>query len=1026
LTNVEWHDSITSVGNYAFDGCKKLKEVYLPSVISVGYSSFENCSEMTKFTGSLNLVTIGERAFKGCTVLKTVTGTESVTSIGNYAFQDCKNLISINLESALAVNFDAFEGCSSLTNVVLSNDLTSIGVYAFNGCSSLTDITIGDNVTEIGAGAFGGVSSLKTNLTTDNQVAKDYDWSGSGRYFYDLKVYDKYDDAEPTLREWVKISDYAGKSYEYLAQEKTNYELTSDYRVTGTATKDTDIIFTYELIKYNVKVYDVFNSFKGYDDNGSAIWETEKQERVNEKQKIYTTYSYDALDMEGYELTSEKSNYKGTVLGDVEITFTYKYNGSIPKLILTINDDFYDANGNLESTVTRSSDEYEKPTNITVKALTTAELAKANKSSYVLGNDEQDQTSVYVNSSQTVTFKYYRQPSVIEVDADTDTTAPQLKEYNISMNLYKETLPTIELTNGSEYTLKNCEIIDAKGNKSGFRLTKISDSQLELGIDAGYTKKIKAGNTYNLYLQVTTNENKADIYNIPIVIEVVKEKPTVTVTQGDILNLYDKDGTGTLIITSSAEISDIDFISKAKSGAVRLEQDTTNTAITDTTAVFKYILADGNASNFAKANAGGKLTVKFEGYKDEAAYTSNITLKVNKTLPKLTLEAMTLYTGTANDTADVKIIDSTTGKDVTDEYDIEQTGKVPAKYSIDGSSVTADTGAKNATIKWNITHDNWYGTTAASLKVTVKTKPVLTFSNTKAVLNVNGSPIEITPQIAGINDSAITVESIVGKDKNSKSALDNGLSLTADKGKITVKVDKSKYTATGTKKYNFTVTASTSDFEDITATLSISVTNAATDVTIKSTGKLDLLDRTGSSIAYKFTVKNNISDIENVELTNYTDKFNLAYTNGTATLTAIQGASLEVRTAKNPYVLTFKITLANGDVTSKTVNVTPTQNAPALVGTKATFYKNATGSKYAKTISITGKSTAVDITNITLTDSYNGAFVYTYDNGGNGTLYINKTKAANLKFKSYSLKFQVTLKDSGAPITVTIPVKYSK
>ena len=62
----------------------------------------------------------------------------------------------------------AFEWCSSLTSIMISDSVISIGEWAFGGCSSLTSITIPDSVTSIGVGAFGDCNGL-TSISVDPQ-----------------------------------------------------------------------------------------------------------------------------------------------------------------------------------------------------------------------------------------------------------------------------------------------------------------------------------------------------------------------------------------------------------------------------------------------------------------------------------------------------------------------------------------------------------------------------------------------------------------------------------------------------------------------------------------------------------------------------------------------------------------------------------------------------------------------------------------------------------------------------------------
>ena len=60
---------------------------------------------------------------------------------------------------------NAFIGCTSLTSVIISTSVTSIGIQAFSNCTSLTSIVIPTSVISIGDWVFSNCSSL-----TDIQV----------------------------------------------------------------------------------------------------------------------------------------------------------------------------------------------------------------------------------------------------------------------------------------------------------------------------------------------------------------------------------------------------------------------------------------------------------------------------------------------------------------------------------------------------------------------------------------------------------------------------------------------------------------------------------------------------------------------------------------------------------------------------------------------------------------------------------------------------------------------------------------
>ena len=158
---------LISEGEYTVSGIGTCTdtEILIPTtynglpVVSVEASAFLNNTAITSVVLPDSITSIGENAFNGCESLTSVTfGKNSqLSSIGPGAFNYCYSLESITIpESVTSIGSDAFYYCYGLRSVTFgeNSQLTSIGDGAFNWCESLESITIPASVTSIGEWAF--------------------------------------------------------------------------------------------------------------------------------------------------------------------------------------------------------------------------------------------------------------------------------------------------------------------------------------------------------------------------------------------------------------------------------------------------------------------------------------------------------------------------------------------------------------------------------------------------------------------------------------------------------------------------------------------------------------------------------------------------------------------------------------------------------------------------------------------------------------------------------------------------------
>ena len=164
IRSVTIPQSVTSIGDRAFDGCSALTTLSLGEKIkTIGNCAFENCTSLTGVTIPQSVTSIGYYAFEGCTNLNPLTIKGPITSMGNYAFAGSTYLTSLTLcDDIQTIGNFAFVGSTSLKTVTLPKNLTSIGEYAFADCSELESITIPEKVETIEPDTFNGCSNLES------------------------------------------------------------------------------------------------------------------------------------------------------------------------------------------------------------------------------------------------------------------------------------------------------------------------------------------------------------------------------------------------------------------------------------------------------------------------------------------------------------------------------------------------------------------------------------------------------------------------------------------------------------------------------------------------------------------------------------------------------------------------------------------------------------------------------------------------------------------------------------------------
>lgn len=174
LSNINFREGSISVGAKAFEYCSKVTSAALPSTLTnLGFAAFYECIGLTDVSLPMTLAKIDHATFYLCNALKNITLPTALTAIGDSAFFYCTSLPAVVMPATLkSIGLYSFSCCTKLTNITIPDLVpATLPNYAFMGCNNLNSVILPASLTSIGTYTFQNCSSLKT-IVLPNTLTK--------------------------------------------------------------------------------------------------------------------------------------------------------------------------------------------------------------------------------------------------------------------------------------------------------------------------------------------------------------------------------------------------------------------------------------------------------------------------------------------------------------------------------------------------------------------------------------------------------------------------------------------------------------------------------------------------------------------------------------------------------------------------------------------------------------------------------------------------------------------------------------
>lgn len=167
LKAVKMEEGVTTIQGMAFANTQ-ISAVTIPSTLTTAGTTKEGTIEKGPFAGTMIATVHGQtedstEAQEGATILP------ETKKIPDNLFLDCTSIIDVQIpETVTEIGQKAFKDASSVENVTFAvntetgkvKGVEKIGISAFDGCSSLQELVLPETVTEVSQGAFANEGAL--------------------------------------------------------------------------------------------------------------------------------------------------------------------------------------------------------------------------------------------------------------------------------------------------------------------------------------------------------------------------------------------------------------------------------------------------------------------------------------------------------------------------------------------------------------------------------------------------------------------------------------------------------------------------------------------------------------------------------------------------------------------------------------------------------------------------------------------------------------------------------------------------